>query len=418
MKTSFAWTLAAGLLASPAALATDILVDASGLQSSITTIGQAMAHARPGDRLLVLPGNYPAFLFEVGVHVVGLGALPADVRIARVDLHVSEPTTDYDAALSNLTVGDGSPANAVAISGNEQPPGVVLIDGVVVEGGVFLGGGSDGFHLLVNDSAITPAAGQGFGGAAVHLGGSDGFSFEFVDSEVAGWDADPLGGVPAAVGLRLAGAVRGRLARTTVRGGAGAAGLPAGADAIDHFGAAVDVDLWMDGGCSVRGGDAFGVAPGGHGIDLAGQLARGDAGITGGAGSPAGLDLAPSLLVSALPIPLHLQVEPTRANAQGPTFDTTGDLVTFSVDALPGHGVLLLGFDLDLPLPAPAAPLPQFQPFIIWFGSTLAVEVPNAGIDFPGLVVYASGFARPPTGGKWLPTNTVSRRIDLLAVTP
>src|SRR5688572_17272543 len=186
-------TLPFALLLCVPAVAHDHLVDASGVQSPLVDLTQAMALAVPGDRIFVLPGSYPAFHFSRGVEVVGLGSDPSQVTIARVDFHPTAPATGFDAGLSNLTVCGAASQDSTSISGNELAEGTLTLQGVVTCGGVYLRGGGR-FYLLVADSRVEPLAGAGFQGAAFDFGGG---IADFVDTRIAGAGASVQAGTPA-----------------------------------------------------------------------------------------------------------------------------------------------------------------------------------------------------------------------------
>ncbi|GJM20503.1 MAG: hypothetical protein DHS20C15_04180 [Planctomycetota bacterium] len=410
--------LSVSLAAASPTFADDILVDASGLQSAHTNVASAMAVARPGDRLLLLPGHYPPFLFEVGVSVIGLGEDAASVVVDRVDLHVSEPSIGYTAVLSNLTAGDGSALNAVPISGNEQSPGVVVIDGVFVDGGVFIGGGADGFHLHMSGSAVEPGPGDGFLGAGVHLGGSAGFSFEIIDSRLAGWDADDDLGVPAGDALHLSGPVRGRLVRTEVLGGDGSSMQPSGGDAVRRFVSGAAVHLRVDGGTLVRGGDAQLGGLAGAALDVGGVLEFGDASVQGGSGAVSGLAFAGDLALESLPGSLHLSVEPAQIAGIGAPAIQSGAQLTLSVDVPADSAALFLALDLGLPAPSPATLISVHSPAMLILNSSASFVVPDIGVDMPGVMLYANAWVRATPGSKLQVSNTVSRRLDLVADIP
>src|SRR5262245_45870285 len=120
----------AAVVLARSAHAADWIVDATGAQSSFTTIDPAMVQSTPGDRILVLPGSYPAVHFSRGVEVIGMGDEPGDVVVARVDFHVNIPNDDFDAVLSNLRVCGSGAADSISISGNELSAGTFLIDSV------------------------------------------------------------------------------------------------------------------------------------------------------------------------------------------------------------------------------------------------------------------------------------------------
>jgi hypothetical protein len=400
-----------------AARASDLVVDATGAAGSFLNVSQAMAAAVPGDRILVKPGAYPAFQFERGVSVIGMGASASDVLITRVDFHVSIPNVGYDTLLSNMTVGDGTSSNALAITGNELNPGSFVVDGVHVKGGVFLGGGADGFYTLFNNSSVDAPPGFGFAGAAMYLGGKPGFSADLVNSRVDGWNADPSQGIAAGSGLLLAGGMRARVARSIIRGGDGSTSLPAGADAIRSGGAAAVVSLRVDGSTVVQGGDAASGGAGGDGVDVFVATELGDAIVTGGAGSPAGVPFPQAPPVEQ-PAAAHLDILPVHEYALGQTFLKSGSPLSFAIDAPSNLAAIALAFQLDMP--SPSLFLCLHQPLdLLVFGNQLETQVPSLpGLDLPGVMVFAQGFVRPAGGGPLVLTNVAAVRMDLQAGPP
>jgi len=397
-----------------AARASDLVVDATGAAGAFANVNQAMAVAVPGDRILVMPGTYPAFQFERGVAVLGMGATADDVRIARVDFHVSIPNVGYDALLSNVTAGDGLPLDALAITGNELNPGSFVVDGVIVKGGVFLGGGANGFYALLSNSSVDTPPGHGFAGAAVYLGGKPGFSADIVNSRIDGWDAAPAQGVGAGTALLLAGGMRARIAGSTIRGGDGAGALPAGADAIRSGGASAVVSLRMDGSTIVHGGDAAAGGAGGDGVDVFVTTELGEAHVSGGAGSPSGVPF-PQAPPVPQPVGAHLGIDPPHADALGQTFLVSGDALTLAIDAPANLAAIAISFQLDMP--SPGLFLCLHQPFgLLVFGNHIDALVPTIpGLDLPGVMVFGQGFVRPAQGGPLLLTNVAAVRTDLIA---
>ncbi|MEZ6014885.1 MAG: hypothetical protein R3F49_07225 [Planctomycetota bacterium] len=279
--------LAFALLGTLPLRANDLIVDTAGGPATFQTIGAAMLAAAPGDRILVVPGSYPAFQFERGVEVLGLGVTPAEVTIARVDFHVSVPNIDYDAVLSNVTVCGTSPNDAIAITGNELARGTLLLDGVRTCGGVFLGG-DEGFQLVAQNSRFEPLANGGFLGAAFDFGGG---RAELVDVGIFGWDAELS--APAGHGLRISAGAAVRATACTIEGGAGAdleaPGRADGGDGVTSLPWPGPVTLMLSGGTAVAGGSGAGLTGrGGAGVrarGLAGSLTLGDAAVTGGGGA-------------------------------------------------------------------------------------------------------------------------------------
>lgn len=408
---------AALLLAALPASAADIVVDAAG--SGFTNINQAMLVAQPGDRILVMPGAYPPFHFSRGVSVIGMGDDPGDVLIGRCDLHVTVPAEGYDAKLSNLTLGDGKLENGLALSGNESPPGAVTVHGVRIAGGLFLGGGADGFHLHMQNASVDPAPGQGFLGAAVHLGGAPGFSAELVDVAIHGWDADPAAGVPAGIGLRLAGGMRARLAGCEVTGGDGLGVLPsAGASALASWAALGPVSVRLDGATLAAGGAGVSGGAGGHGVALSGVLELGSAQVLAGAGSPPGQPFS-GVTPVALPAAGFLQLAPSAVGGQLTGDLQSGDVLDLFIMAPSAKSVILVSLALDTP-PANGPFVPLAPPLLVALDNSLSAMVPVLGgtLELPAVFAYAQAFVRPDAGGPLVPSNVQALNLHFLPIAP
>lgn len=417
-------SIASVLLSLPCAVAAaaDLHVDAAGAPGTYPTVGSAMLDAVPGDRILVEPGVYPMYHHSRGVSVIGVGADPSAVQIARIDFHVTLPVVGFEALISNVTAGSADPADVIGISGNELGPGSLAIDGVVVNGGMFLRGGATGFHLYVSNTRVVPLANEGFGGAAATLGGANNV-VELRNSRVVGWNADEDLAAPAGVGIRFIAGTEARIVNTDVFGGAGdAAPAPfaAGAAAIAHgFGSAA-VRLRIDGGSSIQGGAGVGGA-GGAGVAVPGVIALGSAVVAGGAGAPAGVAYAQAQ-PTALPFDpyLHLTPELTAAENQGRVY--TGAVIDVTTGLPVASTAIVVGLELGqaAPTTGPAAKAGGFLSLdpAKWLfvapGNQLGVIVPQlpAG-TVPGLLPYFQALSFVPGQGL-VASNTESVRIDLL----
>lgn len=405
MSYRFTSLLVACLL-SPAARAADWVVDASGAAGTLTTIDQAMLVAAPGDRILVLPGSYPAFHFSRGVDVIGLGASPADVVVARVDYHVNVPPIDYDTSLSNLTVCGSGPSDGVSTSGNELGPGTHLIEGVVMCGGVFLHGDGD-FYLIVANSRFEPGPGDGFQGAAFDFGGG---IFDLVDSRIQGWSASPQDGIGPGVGLRIAGDSTVRVSGSEVFGGAASeegTGLGDGADAIERGFGSGPIAVRIAGQSLVRGGDGSPSGAGGAGVDLTASITVGDTTVSGGGGGTPGPDYAASQ-PTFLGYDPYLATFPARKFAMAHTFLAPGDGVLLRYDASLAGAVIGAGRHLDPPAQPHLSPL---VPGEVHFFDTAPVGVMNpvaqTGSSPPhNRGIYQAFFIVPRTGAA-ITTNPV-----------
>ncbi len=417
MRTSLPSAIVAVILTVPLAPASahDHIVDAAGLASPHTNIAAAMAVAAPGDRILVMPGDYPAFQFSRGVHIHGLGDGPTDVRIARVDYHVSIPSIGYDTSLTNVEIGSAQTLGEIPISGNELPPGVFVLDGVIVNGGVFLGGGDDGFAAMITNSVVRAGSGEGFAGVAVHVGGEN-CRVDIVDTAIWAWNDDVTTGHGAGAGLRLVGGTHATITDSLIVGG-DATSMPGnGGSAIVDGGPAHPVHLRLDGNTAVIGGDASN-GVGGHAVDIAGTVSLGAAAIVPGTGVQDGVGWA-NAGPTALPVSLHLETTPAFFAAERGVAIESGDSWGLHLPAGP-MSAIALSFDLDVPVPHTATPFAS--PFVLFsIGSSLTVDIPAspAGHDIPGVMVFAQGWVRDPASHVLFESNPVAARIDLLPVLP
>lgn len=392
---------------SSVALAADLYVDSSGIGGPYLDIDSAMLASNPGDRILVRPGTYPAFHFSRGVSVIGLGT-PSQVRVERVDFHPNIPNDHFACVLSNVEVVGELPESGIGISGNELSTGTFVLDGVIVNGGVFLRGGPDGFHLLMQNTHVIAGPGDGFSGEAFWFGGKNNTA-EIVDCTIEGADASAEAGTVAGIGLRLAGGSNVRIARSEIFGGDGSAGVPggaAGAAAIGAFGSTAS-QVRLDGGSVARGGSSSGVG-GGAGASFVGSIALGSATLEGGAGSPSGPQTV-NATVASFPAGFHLAVNPPRLAGADAAYHS-GDTVSVSFGASPA--VMLVATSLQDPPGASFLTLPP-SAFVL-SGNTLSLSVPtDPGISASGVFLYFQGFALVGSTSKVEMTHVSTIRIDL-----
>jgi hypothetical protein len=203
-----------------------------------------------------------------------------------------------------------------------------------------------------------------------------------------------------------------RIDASIVSGGDGApaAGFEAGADAVTAA-APGTVDLRIDGGSQITGGDGSG-GPGGSGVAIPGTIELGLAAVLGGAGTPPGVPFAiaqPAGLAGSL----HLDVTPALLYAETDVCVTSGDPVGFSMPTPAATSAIVVNFTVQLPesdfffavVPAQAAIIP---------GSSLSTVIPSVpGFAYEGFMVYAQGVYFDPATGLWSVTNTASLRVDL-----
>jgi hypothetical protein len=417
MKRRTSLLLLASLSATPA-WAHDWTVDASGSASNLVTINQAMALAAPGDRILVRPGTYPAFQFSRGVEVLGLGTSPGQVVVARVDFHITIPTTGYDAGLSNLTIRSANPSDSTSLAGNELAAGTFVVDGVSIEGAVYLHGAGQ-LYVLMNNSHVAASPGDGFMGAALDFGGG---TLDLVNSWIqASAACEPIGAL-AGSGLRIQGGSKVRVSGSDVSGGAGVASLASsvylnGGDAIlKSFGTAL-VDLRLAGHSVIHGGSAAKVGAGGAGgagVRLAGNIAVGIATVTGGDGAMVGDAYAISAPTMLAYDPL-LTLDPEQTFASGDSFVRPGALLRIQADRTLPKPILGFGINLDPPATSSLSPLSvgstQFRPGGL-FRTRVAPASDTVGDPAPLRRSYYQVFFVDPTTGQTVTTNPVAVTID------
>ena len=411
MRTILTLSLIATLCVPAICQGVDRYVDGTGAGGAYMTITGAMLASAPGDRILVLPGTYPAFQFSRGVHVIGLGTDPSQVVVARIAYHVSIPALNYDTLISNLTVSSNNPLDVLSIHGNELAPGTLTIDGCVLQNGVYLRGGEQGFYALINNTSVTPPTGHGFTGEACYLGGPGNY-VEVRNTRIQAWDADQALGVPAGVALRLAAGTTARVIGGEITGGDGA-GSPApftsGGDAIVSI-IPGTVSLDLTGGVQVTGGAASGAAPGGHGTAIHGSVKIESAFVSGGAGVPAGLTHAVAQPSSSSSV--HLVMNPGFQYAQGGVSLSPGQSLSVVLGSGLGLGALGISLGVELPSGSNFVTLALSQMVVIPMSSWSAT-IPNVpGLSIPGLMVYIQGVTLDPVSGSVNISDTAAVRID------
>jgi hypothetical protein len=390
---------------------TDLLVDPTGGPGTYPTITAAMLAAHPNDRILVTPGTYGGFQFSRGVDLVGLGDSPSDVVIQRIGFHISIPATDARALISNVTVRSANPLDVFAISGNELAPGVLTLDGCVLENGVYLRGGQAGFYVMMNNCRIVPPAGHGFSGEACRIGGPGNF-VDIRNTRILGWDADPVAGIPAGVALRVVGGTNIRVSGSEVIGGDGVAvaGLEAGADGLAGIAPGV-VDLRLDGGATVRGGDGAGSGAGGHGVAITGSAATGTASVTGGAGTPPGMPWSLAQPVGLM-THAHLAITPRLQFADGSIAVEPGQTITVTLGGPQTIGMIGVALASHLP-DDPSFVSIALETLVIIPSSTFTTVVPSlAPINYPGAMFYVQGVVGDPISGQIIVSDAAAIRVD------
>ncbi len=403
-----AWVLLLPVCLSARAVAADWIVDAAGIASPLTNITQAMALVSTGDRILVMPGSYPAFHFSRSVDVVGLGSRPADVVITRVDFHPTIPTLGFDCGLSNVTVQGDS----YSISGNELASGTFVVDGVQLDGGVFLHGAGQ-FYLLMQNCAVHAEPGDGFLDAAFDFGGG---IADIVTSSITGAPSNGEGGASAGIGLRIWPGASVRVSDSHIVGGSGhsALGSDTGGDAIERWSSS-PASLRLSGGSQIRGGDAPG--PGGHGgagVDLSGVITVGDAVVAGGAGAIPGVAYAASQ-PTLLGYDPRLVLAPAGRDATSSSFQHPGDFVRLDADASLSSASLSVALQLDPPGDPSGSPLAPAYTQVFGTPSEafmLPVRAQRVADPAPRRRAYFQASFVDPTSGLVQTTNPVAMAID------
>jgi hypothetical protein len=412
------WLILALLVPCPTSAAADLWVDDSG-GAPFSTIGTAMLAANPGDRILVMPGTYPMFHFSRSVSVIGMGATPADVKVARCDYHVTIPTVGFETILSNLTLGSDDPADATALSGNEIGPGALTIDGVVVEGGCFLRGGATGFQLLISNSRFSPSTGEGFGSTAVALGGTNNF-VEIRNSRIEGWNAAVTAPLGAGTGLTLLGGTTAQIVRSTILGGNGSTLIPGVAAGKPGIATGIQpgaIELRLDGDAHVAGGFGAGAA-GGHGVAVNGKIAVGSATVLGGAGTPSGVAYSLAQPVQT-PADLYLEAIPSFQDAATSGIVSSG-LISVTAQLPAANTAIILGLDLGMPIASNKPALLSGSYVVLdpskWIavvpGNTMTLGLPTVPTATPGIVAHFQALTFIPGSGIVM-TNNECIRIDL-----
>jgi hypothetical protein len=409
-------TLCAGLLIalSVPGYATDVIVDAAGAPGTYPTLDLAMQAAVPGDRILVQPGTYPAFDWSKSVRILGLGAQPSDVKIARVDFQPKYPAQSYDMLLSNVSLESSDPIDAIKFTGNELPPGVLVLDGVEIHGAVYLGTGPQGMYVLLNNCSVQPEPGQGFLSTAVYLGGTGNYSTyfaEIVDSRIQGHAATAQ--FAAGHALRLSAGVRLRISGSTLTGGSSVeAGQlqQHGADAIRTGFVAGAAQVELDGGSVIVGGSSA-TGNGGAGVALNGNLVLADATVLGGTGMTPGAAFSMTT-PQTQGYSLRLTTAPSQANAAAPTMLHGGSPVALHTQPIGLPAGIAFATMFDQP-GAYFSPLLSTQ-FTVIGGNDFAFTLPvDPSLHSTGLYLLAQGYYLNVETMGVLFTNSRALRGDL-----
>jgi hypothetical protein len=416
MNWNLCWQTGLCIVLCAAPLAADeLIVATSGAAGTYPNVAAAMEAAALGDRILVEPGAYPSFHYVKGVPVIGTGASASDVLIARCDFHPNIPNHDFDALLANLTLGSGAQQDAIALSGNELASGVLVMERVIVNGGVFLSGGPGNFQLVMSNSRVEAGPGQGFAGAAAYFGGQGNF-VDIRASLIRAWDASSALGTTAGIGMRVRPGTLVRIANSAIHAGHGSdagSAFANGASGIAMGFGGGTASVQLAGGALVQGGAGGIGGAGGHGVDLLGTVKLAGATVNGGAGSPAGQPFSSSAVPVQLPLAIALELLPDQRYAQAPALQS-GATLAIELLSPPQQSFLALSTGLNAPAAGLASPLQLASTWIVAGGAfTATVPASPSGAPIPSFMLYAQGAAFDFSTGQMHLSEATSIALDL-----
>lgn len=386
--------------------AADLLVDASATPGTYPTIQAAINAAQPGDRILVMPGSYPAFSVTKSITILGLGTSPGSVIAAGVHLGLGFPNQNYHVSIGRLRL-DAGPFAPLAVSGQELGVGQIEFESVEVAGGFRLLVGEPGFVLSLANCTVIGDIGQGFDGATCNIAAPAPSYVSITRSRFQGARGDLFAAQPPLAGLLLDRGVTAEIAQCSITGGrggiaqAGAAGLEVRQAQVRMLGT----------GSMVTGGNGGTGAAGGAGLRTTSTVFHGSAMVAGGAGTPNGAVVSGGgTLLPAVGITPELEVRMDQA-LSGPAVVGTGTRVAWQLDADGGSGLVVMSIALGNTQPAPLDR--------IWLELGPAVVMPN-DVDFVmpplgafvGLPVFCQGIAVDPANNAFPTTAPYALHID------
>ncbi|MEZ5990404.1 MAG: hypothetical protein R3F30_15070 [Planctomycetota bacterium] len=402
--------IAAIALAAQLAGATDHVVDAQGGPGVHKTISAAMAVASPGDRILVRPGTYPGFKVDRSIEVVGLGSAPSSVIVEGIAFHPVHPHSGYRVRLSRMRLTPALPSlNSMALSGNELGTGELILDSLVLDGGMALGvweKGSMELDLDNCDIRVEKAQGGVVGAAVVVTGPA--VHLEVSRTEVHGGVGTLAPLSPALAALQVDDGTTLRLAQTRLYGGKGAPGQD-GAPALIVRNGIVEA---IHAGSLLFGGDGGDKGAGGPAIRADVPIQVGSARLAGGSGTPDGGLIEGKGRIQTLDPDapdLRLFVD---GSGIGPVAIAKGSVVEWTLSSrLPS---VCVSTDAIRVQGNPFWPVVSLDPFATLFWSHPAMKwtVPALPVGLVGLRLHTQGIAFDTARRRVLATTPTTLRFD------
>ncbi|MBL8749055.1 MAG: hypothetical protein JNK78_07845 [Planctomycetes bacterium] len=385
--------------------ATDLVVQAGGPPGTYPTVQAAIVAAQPGDRVLVMPGAYPAFSVTKAISVYGMGTSSSDVVVAGVHFGLGFPNQGYRVSIARLRI-DAGPLAPLAVTGQELGTGQIEFESVEVFGGFRLLAGEPGFVLSLANCTVEGDVGQGFDGGTCHVAAPAPSTFTITRSRFRGSRGDLFAAQAPLAALVLDRGATVRIEQCSLSGGEGGV-AQAGAPGLHVRLAQVKS---LGGGSSVYGGNGGSGAAGGPGVKTTSTVFRGTATVVGGIGAPNGPIVAGggSLLATAAGSPeLVFLVDQTQ---NGPVVVRAGtDLEWHLASSLPG--VVLMSPILQSPLPAPYDSLVVAPATALFLPVDAAFAMPSLG-DLRGLPLFFQGVAIDAANGAYPATAAFAIHVD------
>lgn len=367
------------------ARAADLIVEAGGGSGTFATIQAAINAAQPGDRVLILPGTYPAFSVTKSLTIMGLGSSAEAVVVGGIGLQPMFPNQHYHISISRLRVAPG-PLTPLAVSGQEMGVGQVEFESMVIDGGFRLLAGESGFVLSLANCIVTGTLGQGFDGATCHIAAPAPSHFSLTRCEFWGAPGDLFAAQTPFAGLLLDRGVTVQIAQCQVHGGNGGLAQP-GAAGLNVRHAQVRS---LGTGSLIRGGDGGAGAAGGPGVQTTSTVFYSSSTINGGSGSPTGPVVAGmgTLLPSTTSNPeLQLFVDQSQS---GPAVVGSGSHLNWHLDAYGEPALVAVSFAIGTPQPAPFDHLLIDPMTALVMATDLDIVLPSFGA-FVGLPLFGQG---------------------------
>jgi len=394
------------LLLGAAVPAADLFVDANGTPGTYATVQAAILAAQPGDRILVLPGSYPAFSITKAIHIVGVGTEPSSVVVGGVHLGLGFPNQNYHVSLSRLRI-DAGPTSPTAVSGQELGVGRIEFDSVEVEGGFRLLSGEPGFVLSFANCEVRGDIGQGYDGGTCHLAAPAPSYFSITRSRFQGARGNLFAAQAPMAGLLLDGGVTVQIEQCSIDGGDGGV-AQAGAPGLDVRSAQVRS---LGTSTVVTGGDGGVGAAGGPGVRTTSTVLRGTVSVAGGVGTPSGPTVTGGgALLQATGVRPELSFHVDQS-AIGPVMAAAGSQLDWQLDAGNNPSVVLMSLAIGGPLPPPLDQLAIDPGFAMLLPADATFVVPPLGAVI-GLPLFFQGIAFDVSSGAYRATAVDAIHLD------